>query len=81
MNSTMYILATVVALSIVVAMLSSYSTADDKSRIKNIWEEYSECDVDVLPTVVKKMIKERYPFEVKLAFPTYIPEGYRHLLQ
>ncbi len=77
MNSTRYILATVIVLGIAVAMLSSYSTANDKPRIKNIWEEYSVCDVDVLPNVVRNMIKERYPFEVKLAFPTYIPEGYK----
>ncbi|MEM4398417.1 MAG: hypothetical protein QXV18_01215 [Candidatus Nitrosocaldus sp.] len=77
MRSTMYILATAIVLGIAVLMLSSYSTANDKPRIKNIWEEYSVCDVDVLPNVVMEQIRERYPFEVKLAFPTYIPEGYR----
>ncbi|MCS6767517.1 MAG: hypothetical protein RMJ59_01265 [Candidatus Nitrosocaldus sp.] len=77
MKVTVYILATVIVLGIAVTVLSSYSAADDKPRTKNIWDEYSVCDVDALQDVVREQIRERYPFDVKLAFPTYIPEGYR----
>ncbi len=33
--------------------------------------------MDAQLRIVRDVLKDRYPFKVDLAFPTYIPEGYK----
>ncbi len=80
LNNIYIIITSGIAALIVLTLSIDNNTlivAEDKPKSKNIWELYSECDIDVLPSVLKEQLKERYPFEVRLAYPTYIPEGYR----
>ncbi len=79
--NNIYIITSSIIAALLVAMISINENtpivAEPKPKSRNIWEVYSECDIDVLPSVLKEQLKERYPFEVRLAYPTYIPEGYR----
>ncbi|MEM0496156.1 MAG: hypothetical protein QW181_04670 [Candidatus Nitrosocaldus sp.] len=75
-----------VALAVTIASLSTniHPLTNAKSikgiiaKGDNIWNYYTTCDVDIqMNEIIPTALDARYPFNVRLAFPTYIPEGYK----